>query len=200
MGLKKIMIVDIDAHHGNGTQKAFYQTDDVLYFSMHQFPLYPGSGNSSEIGHGSGEGYSVNVPLKKGMGDQEFLQAINQLVQPIAFAYEPQMILVSCGFDLYHKDRLAELKGTSEGYAMITHLLCRIADQVCDGRIVFIMEGGYHLQGIRDCGLQVMKELCGMPTFEQSRLEKILDGSSGNFPSLKKSIAIQKKYWPILMG
>ena len=197
-GVKKIMVVDIDAHHGNGTQKTFFNTNEVLYISMHQFPCYPGSGNFAEIGHGKGEGYSVNVPLDKGMGDREFVQVMDRLVHPLACAYEPEVILVSCGFDLYQNDLLAELKGTPEGYAMMTRLLCDIADKVCGGRIAFLMEGGYNLQGIRDCGLKVIQELCGIPTFEPSRFDKFISRSQTNFPALRKTIAIHNKYWPVL--
>jgi acetoin utilization deacetylase AcuC-like enzyme len=194
------MIIDIDAHHGNGTQAAFYDSSEVLFISMHQFPCYPGSGNFGEVGRGPGEGYSVNVPLNKGMGDFEFVQVMFRLAAPLARVFEPEMILVSCGFDLYQYDRLAGLNGTPEGYAMMTHLLCRIADEVCDGRIAFIMEGGYSVQGIRDCGRKVLHELCYLPTSAHTRLEKYLNGSTASFPALQKAMAIHAKYWPVLKG
>lgn len=197
-GVKKVMIVDIDAHHGNGTQAAFYDSNDVLFISMHQFPCYPGSGNFGEIGHGSGEGYSVNVPLHKGMGDREFVQVAVQLVDPLACAFEPEVILVSCGFDLYQHDRLAGLNGTPGGYGMLTRCLCRIADMVCGGRIVFIMEGGYSVQGIRECGQRVIRELCDLPTGSEAQLNKIIGVSPAPFATLQKTIAIHKKYWSIL--
>jgi acetoin utilization deacetylase AcuC-like enzyme len=199
-GLKRVMIVDIDAHHGNGTQAAFFNCNDVLFISLHQFPCYPGSGNFSEIGNGPGEGYSVNVPLDRGMGDREFVQVIARLVDPLASAFEPQMILVSCGFDLYQHDRLAGLNGTPGGYAVLTHLLCRMADRVCGGRIAFIMEGGYSVQGIRACGLSVIQELCGIPTGARAQLDKMLGVSPAPFPALQKAIAIHRKYWSILNG
>jgi acetoin utilization deacetylase AcuC-like enzyme len=197
-GLKRVMVVDIDAHHGNGTQKAFYNSKEVMYVSMHQFPCYPGSGNLAEVGEGSGEGYTINVPLDKGMGDREFVQVMDRLVRPLAYAYSPEMILVSCGFDLYRQDRLAGLNGTPDGYAMITRQLCRIADSVCNGRIAFIMEGGYSIQGIRDCALSVIQELCNIPTFEANLLDKMISRSSTSFSALRKAIAIHKAYWPIL--
>jgi acetoin utilization deacetylase AcuC-like enzyme len=196
-GAKRVMIVDIDAHHGNGTQAAFDQSREVLFFSMHQFPCYPGTGNYGEVGQGPGEGYSVNVPLDKGMGDIEFGRVIQRLVEPLARAYEPDMILVSCGFDLYQHDRLAGLNGTPAGYAMLTRQLCRTADAVCGGRIAFLMEGGYSIQGIRECGRSVIHELCGLPSPEADRLEKMVV-SSAPFAALQKSIAIHTKYWPSL--
>ena len=200
MGLKRILIVDIDAHHGNGTQAAFYRSREVLFISMHQFPCYPGSGSLSEIGQGDGEGYTVNIPLQSGMGDGEFVQVVDRMVRPLAYAYSPQAILVSCGFDLYRQDRLASLNGTPQGYAMLTHLLCHIADEVCNGLIVFVMEGGYSTQGIRECGSSVIRELCDMPSFEMSQLHKQIMGSLPPFASLRKALAIHKRYWPILEG
>jgi acetoin utilization deacetylase AcuC-like enzyme len=197
MGLRKIMIIDIDAHHGNGTQAAFYDSNDILFLSMHQFPLYPGSGNFSEIGHGAGEGYSVNVPLDKGMGDHEFIHVINRLAFPLAQAFEPEIILVSCGFDLYRHDRLAGLNGTPDGYAMLTRGLCRIADQMCCGRIIFVMEGGYSVHGIRECGRQVLHTMCNTPAQASPTAGRGIT-SSKNFLSLQKTIGIHKKYWPIL--
>ncbi len=196
-GAKRVMIVDIDAHHGNGTQAAFVQSREVLFFSMHQFPCYPGTGNYGEVGQGPGEGYSVNVPLDKGMGDSEFGKVIQCMVDPLARAYEPDMLLVSCGFDLYQHDRLAGLNGTPAGYAMLTRQLCRIADTVCGGRIAFLMEGGYSIQGIRECGRSVIQELCGLPSVEAERLEK-MTASSTPFSALQKSIAVHTKYWSIL--
>jgi acetoin utilization deacetylase AcuC-like enzyme len=194
---KRVMIVDIDAHHGNGTQAAFDQSREVLFVSMHQFPCYPGTGNYGEVGQGPGEGYSVNVPLDKGMGDIAFGQVLQRLVDPLARSYAPDLLLVSCGFDLYQHDRLAGLNGTPAGYAMLTRQLCRIADTVCGGRVVFIMEGGYSLQGIRECGRSVIEALCGLPSPEAERLERSA-ALSAPFATLQKSIALQAKYWPIL--
>ena len=199
LGLKRIMVVDIDAHHGNGTQAAFYQTDAVLFVSLHQFPCFPGSGNFSEIGNGPGEGYSVNIPLDKGMGDREFVQVLVRIAHPLARAYQPDIILVSCGFDLYRHDRLAGLNGTPEGYAMLTHLLCRMADEVCQGRIAFIMEGGYSVQGIEACGSEVLQVLAGRREPDPSRLEKFCSRETPDFAALQKTISIHKKYWPILI-
>jgi len=122
------MIVDIDAHHGNGAQTAFYDTAEVLYVSMHQFPCYPGTGNLGEVGQGRGEGFTVNIPLPKGYGDRDFAQVIYFMLNPIAREYQPDIILVTCGFDLYRHDRLSEMQGTPAGYAMITHLLLDIAE------------------------------------------------------------------------
>ncbi len=197
-GAKRVMIIDIDAHHGNGTQAAFYDTDEVLYTSWHQFPGYPGTGKLGEVGRGNGEGYTVNVPLPRGHGDRDFARIIYFLLKPVALDYRPDMILVTCGFDLYQHDRLAEMQGTPAGYAMITHLLLDIAESVCGGRIVFIMEGGYSIKGIQECGLRVMQELCDIPSLNGKQLSKIKGSNPARFSALKKVIEVQRKYWKAL--
>ena len=159
-GLKRIMLVDIDAHHGNGAQTIFYDTDEVLCVSIHQFPGFPGTGKLGEVGRGKGEGYTVNVPLRKGHGDADFLCILHFLVRPLALAYQPEIILVPCGFDLWVHDRLAEMRVSAEGYGLMTALLADIAAEVCGGRIAFVMEGGYSAEGIRECGRRVLQSLC----------------------------------------
>jgi acetoin utilization deacetylase AcuC-like enzyme len=121
-GLKRIMVVDIDAHHGNGAQTVFYDTDEVLCVSIHQVPGFPGTGKLGEVGRGKGEGYTMNVPLRKGHGDRDFLCILHFLVRPIARAYQPEIILVPCGFDLWLHDRLAEC-GSRRGLRLMTALL-----------------------------------------------------------------------------
>ncbi|MBW1910296.1 MAG: histone deacetylase [Deltaproteobacteria bacterium] len=194
----RVMIVDIDVHHGNGIQSALYNTDDALYVSLHQFPLYPGTGNFGEVGHGKGEGFTVNVPLAKGHGDRDFARIIYYLLNPLAQEYHPDIILVSCGFDLYQYDRLGGMNVTPEGYALTTFFLLDIAQKVCDGRIAFIMEGGYSLKGIRECGLRVMQELCEVPTLTRDKIEKITRNSSKKLSAVEKVIEIQKEYWKTL--
>lgn len=198
-GVKKIMIVDIDAHHGNGTQTAFYTSSSVLYFSMHQFPCYPGTGNFGETGSGPGEGYSVNVPLPKGLGDREFVQVLHFIVRPLAYAFEPEILLISCGFDLYQHDRLAGMQATPEGYGMITRLLLQLADAVCGGKIAFIMEGGYSIQGIRECGRMVIKEMCALSDLKEDRLNDLIYVDPSELSFLRKSMEVHKKYWKTLL-
>ncbi|MBL7175452.1 MAG: histone deacetylase, partial [Desulfobacteraceae bacterium] len=184
----KLMIVDIDVHHGNGTQAAFYHTDKVLYVSLHQFPAYPGTGNFGEVGQGRGEGFTVNIPLGKGHGDRDFAGIVYLLLNPLAQAYQPDMILVSCGFDLYIYERLGEMKVTPEGYALLTFLLLEIAERFCNGRIAFIMEGGYSSKGIKECGLRVMQELCDVPTLTRKKIDKIMGNSAMKISRVKKVI------------
>lgn len=194
----RVMIVDIDVHHGNGIQSAFYDSDDVLYVSLHQFPFYPGTGNFGEVGQGKGEGFTVNLPLAKGHGNRDFARIIYYLLNPLAEEYQPDIILVSCGFDLYQHDRLGGMNVTPEGYALMTFFLLDVAQKVCDGRIAFVMEGGYSLKGIRECGLRVMQELCEVPTLTKDRVEKVTRNSSKRLAEFEKMIEIQKKYWRLL--
>jgi acetoin utilization deacetylase AcuC-like enzyme len=197
-GAKKVMVVDIDAHHGNGTQRAFYDTDEVLYVSMHQFPAYPGTGNFGETGTGRGEGFTVNVPLGKGQGDNDFGRIVHFLVRPLAETYQPDMMLVSCGFDLYMHDRMGGMRVSPLGYALISALLLEIAETNCNGRIAFIAEGGYSMKGIRQCGLSVMQTLCNVSSMKKSKIDRIKHSPPSRFSVLRKVLEIQKKYWDIL--
>lgn len=196
--VKRVMIVDIDMHHGNGTQTAFYDTDEVLYLSFHHFPCYPGTGNFGEVGTGRGEGFTVNVPLGKGYGDEDFGRMVYFLVNPLAQAYEPEIMLVSCGFDLYIHDRLGAMRVSPEGYGLMTFFLQAIADKVCGGRIGFVMEGGYSLKGIRECGLRVIQALCGLSTVPRRSLDRVVGSSPKKLPFLSKVKQVHSKYWKVL--
>ncbi len=157
--LSRVAIVDIDLHHGNGTQACFYDDPGVLYISTHQYPFYPGTGSFVESGTGDGKGYSVNFPLPAGLGDRTIVPIYTQIVPSILEQYCPQLILVSAGFDAHFQDPLGELKLTPNGYADIASSLIRAAEQHCGGRICFVLEGGYSLDGLRDCTLAVLKEM-----------------------------------------
>lgn len=194
-GLKRIMIVDIDAHHGNGIQSCFYDTDQVLYFSWHEFPGFPGTGKPGETGCGSGEGFTINVPMGKGSGDREFARIAHFLVEPVASQYKPEMILVSCGFDLYVHDPLVGMRVSPQGYALITGILMRIAAIVCDGRIAFVMEGGYSASGIRKCGLEIMHQMCGAKTINCRDMDKVCRVDPFKLSYLKKVFQIHKDFW-----
>ncbi|MEX0683960.1 MAG: histone deacetylase [Dehalococcoidia bacterium] len=142
-GLERIAIIDIDVHHGNGTQDAFYGDGRVLYFSTHQYPFYPGTGDWSEMGEGPGRGAIVNVPLPRGCGDAEYFAAYREVCVPAVHRFKPQFVLVSAGFDAHFADPLAQMLVSTAGYFQIASLLRDLADELCDGRIVFALEGGY---------------------------------------------------------
>ncbi len=147
-GLKRILIVDWDLHHGNGTQDLFYGDRRVLYFSTHQFPAYPGSGSLDEIGRGEAKGFTVNVPLAAGSGTAHYIKVYRQILQPVTRMFRPELILVSAGFDIYEGDPLGDMQVTPEGFACLTRLLMDLADELCGGRIVLVLEGGYDLRGL----------------------------------------------------
>ncbi len=147
-GLKRILIVDFDVHHGNGTQDAFYEDPDVLYFSSHLYPYYPGSGDVDETGRGAGKGSTINVPLPGGCGDKEYHQVYEGILVPVARRFRPDMILVSAGYDTHWADQLAMMQLSVQGFADIIKIIKNLADDLCNGRLVFTLEGGYNLEAI----------------------------------------------------
>lgn len=145
-GLERVLIVDFDVHHGNGTQDIFSQDPSVLYFSTHQYGFfYPGTGHWRETGRRQGEGTTLNVPLPAGVGDAGYTAVFRSLLWPVAERFRPQLLLVSAGFDAHWSDSLASMQLSLTGYAHLVHELCAIAQALCDGRVVFALEGGYHL-------------------------------------------------------
>jgi len=142
-GLPRVLIADWDVHHGNGTQEAFYNDPNVLYFSIHQWPFYPGTGSASQTGAGAGLGSIINVPVSAGSGDSEYLQAFEQKLRPAAIAFRPDFVFISAGFDPQAGDRLGGMKVTTEGFAGLTRIVKEIAQKCCQGRLVSVLEGGY---------------------------------------------------------
>jgi len=160
--LKRVLVVDWDLHHGNGTQRSFEEDPSVLYFSTHQYPYYPGSGAFTEVGRNKGEGFTVNVPLSVGHGDGEYVGIFKKILRPIALEFNPELILVSAGFDIYKDDPLGGMGVTPGGFAALTRCVMEIAQASCGGKIVMTLEGGYHLKGLRDSARAVLNELAGV--------------------------------------
>jgi acetoin utilization deacetylase AcuC-like enzyme len=158
-GFERIAIVDVDLHHGNGTQAAFYEDPGVLYISTHQYPFYPGTGNFDEVGLKEGKGYTLNLPLPSGTGDETFAPLYTHVVAPILEQYKPQLILVSTGFDAYFQDPLGGLSVTRKGYASAAASLIRAARLSCEGKICFVLEGGYSVEGLQECTKAVLLEM-----------------------------------------
>jgi acetoin utilization deacetylase AcuC-like enzyme len=148
--LPKVLIVDWDVHHGNGTQAVFYDDPTVLYFSIHQYPFYPGTGSDEEKGTGKGLGYNINVPMPAGCGDKEYVKAFEGILRPRAIEFDPDFILISAGFDAHKDDPLGGMNVTAQGFAEMTTIVKDIAEKCCDGRIVSVLEGGYNLDGLAD--------------------------------------------------
>jgi len=159
--LKRVMIVDYDVHHGNGTQEVFYEDPRVLYVSTHQFPWYPGSGSSDEMGAGAGLGTTVNIPLPAGTDWPVFDAVIRQVMAPLADRFQPELLLVSAGFDAHWRDPLGELRLANIDFAMITRLLKQIAQDYCNGRILLVQEGGYDLDALAQSAASCFNVLLG---------------------------------------
>jgi len=143
--IERVAIVDFDVHHGNGTQPMTEADPSILFVSTHQYPFYPGTGGVEEIGQRAGVGFTVNLPLRVGVGDEGFMALYNEIVVPVVRRFEPQLILVSAGYDAHWSDPLASLGLSLAGYAWISQTLVGLAADLCDGKIVFVLEGGYNL-------------------------------------------------------
>jgi acetoin utilization deacetylase AcuC-like enzyme len=147
-GLERVAIIDFDVHHGNGTQDAFYADPHVLYTSLHEYPFYPGTGHWRDVGEGAGTGTTVNAALPPGCADAEYLATLDRLILPVLRRYRPQFILVSAGFDAHIADPLANMAVSTLGYRAIALRIAEVAAQVCDGRTVYVLEGGYRLEAL----------------------------------------------------
>jgi len=149
-GNGKVAVIDIDLHHGNGTNDSFYERDDVLYVSTHQSPHYPGTGGLGTIGQGKGKGYTINFPFPGGVGDSTFDLAFESVVEPVLRQFGPSSIMVSIGGDSHYMDPLGGLTLSSQGYIAIVERIERIAKELCDGRISFYLEGGYNVEALAE--------------------------------------------------
>jgi acetoin utilization deacetylase AcuC-like enzyme len=166
MGLERVAIVDFDVHHGNGTQDILYQDPDVLFSSSHQYPFYPGTGAMGETGLGPAEGTIVNVPLSMMTGDEGVKSLYNHVVFPAIRRFEPQLILVSAGFDAHWDDPLANIGLTLPGYYWLCQSLIDLAGELCQNRIVFTLEGGYNLDVLAPGVGNTFRALMGNSDFD----------------------------------
>ncbi len=162
-GLERIMIVDWDVHHGNGTQDAFYVDPGVLFVSLHQQNWYPKlAGELEQVGTGAGAGYTVNIPLPAGTGDRGYCAAFEQLVIPIGLQYRPQLVLISAGQDANWLDPLAQMMVTMAGFRKLSELIRTLAEEVCEGRLVMLQEGGYSAAYVPYCTVAAVEPLLGV--------------------------------------
>jgi len=197
--LQKILIVDWDVHHGNGTQNSFYEDPRVLYFSTHRYAFYPGTGAVTEVGRGRGEGFTVNVPLSPGAGDTEYGIIFEKILKPVALEYQPQLILVSAGFDTHYNDPLGGMEVTERGFARMTQILMEIAAATTEGKLAFTLEGGYNVAAERRSVKAVIEELSqGLPLDKTDLVEE----EKAKYPEMEKFLlqlkGIQKRYWKSL--
>lgn len=159
--MKRVLVIDFDVHHGNGTQKAFYTSPEVLFISTHQAPHYPGTGALDETGKDEGEGFTLNIPMPASMGDAEYLRVFRDVIVPVGQEYDPELVIVSAGFDAHAKDPLGGMNMTHEGYAAITDEILRLARSTCDGKAVFVLEGGYDLAALEKSIVSVLTVMSG---------------------------------------
>ena len=160
-GLKRVLIVDYDVHHGNGTEAMFYDDPSIYFASIHQWPLYPGTGALPDIGRGAGRGFNLNIPVAPGNGDANYAALFEQVLWPAAVRFQPELILVSVGHDAHWSDPLAGMRLTLRGYAHLASEMARMAQALCGGKIVFVMEGGYDLEALANGMANVAHILLG---------------------------------------
>jgi acetoin utilization deacetylase AcuC-like enzyme len=191
-GASRVLVLDWDVHHGNGTQAAFWQRSDILYQSVHQFPFYPGTGAPTEVGLGPGAGFTVNCGLPGGRSDADFGAVFHDLLLPVATAFRPDLVIVSAGFDCHEDDPLGGMLCTERGFAAMCTLVKQLAEATAGGRLVLILEGGY--------------SLVGLPRSVHACLE-VLTGRSEEFPTgagreasqaIRASRDALRPYWPTL--
>ena len=156
-----MLIVDFDVHHGNGTQDAFYDDPSVLFFSTHQYPFYPGTGAAEDIGAGKAAGTTLNVPLPSGVGDQGYRDAFEQLLMPAAWRFRPELILLSAGYDAHWLDPLAGERLSITGTMALVDRVMALAEELCDGKLVVALEGGYHIGALSHSVLSTLRRLRG---------------------------------------
>ncbi len=189
-GIARVLIVDWDLHHGNGTQHTFEEEPDVLYFSTHQYPFYPGTGAVDEFGRGAARGRTVNVAWAAGMGDAEYLAAFDRVLLPIARSFDPRLVLVSCGFDAAAGDLLGGMRLSADGYAALTQRLLSLAG----GKVVLALEGGYNLDAIAAAAAAVTRVLLGE---KQADLDPGPPNSVAN-RVIREVLDIHRPFWPEL--
>ena len=191
-GLQRVLVVDFDVHHGNGTQHTFESDPHVLYVSSHAYPFYPGTGALGEVGTGPGRGFTVNLPLPGGMGDGEYARVYDDIVAPIARAFDAELVLVSAGFDAWGGDPLAPMALTERGYAELARVCLAAAEGAARGRAVFVLEGGYDLDGLALSGAAVARALLG------EEAPPVTPTGRGLDPVVEGYRRVLAPYWPVL--
>lgn len=197
--LERIVILDIDAHHGNGTQEAFYETDKVLYISLHEDPTeFPQTGFEDEIGKGNGLGYNVNIPLPFGTDDRIYLRAMKEIVTPTIRQYKPQFILVSAGLDGHYTDPVANLSLSGLCYKEIWKTIVDLASKTCNGKLVAALEGGYSLKFVGKLATAAIARMSETPYALHDRISKSKKQVKIQGDKIIKEVRkIQRDFWDI---
>lgn len=192
---KKTAIIDIDLHHGNGTSDIFYEDPDVLYISTHQTGIYPGTGMIEETGKGEGEGFNVSIPFPSGCGDKSYELAFEKIIKPIVKQFAPEILFVSFGGDAHYMDTLGSLSLSSPGYVSLCEKIAGLAENVCNSRLVFVLEGGYHLNALSE----VIAGIVG--TWHNKKIDyeftNIRDSMGVGKNIVETVVDVQKKYWKL---
>jgi acetoin utilization deacetylase AcuC-like enzyme len=199
LGLKRVLILDWDVHHGNGTQHAFENDPSVLFFSIHQYPHYPGTGHFTDVGWGKGEGYTLNLPLPRGYGDAEYTAILECLLRPVAMEFSPELILVSAGFDIHVADPLGGMRVTPSGFAAMTRSVIDIAETCCGGRVVFALEGGYNLDALAESMKALFNELAGKSVSSTEAVASRADTRRLEY-AVARSRHVHGQFWKSLKG
>lgn len=186
--IERVIIIDFDVHHGNGTQDTFYTDSSVLYFSTHQYPLYPGTGSIGETGAREGDGFTVNVPLIAGWGDKEYETVFEDILAPVAMRFKPQIILVSAGYDAHWADNIALMRLSVPGFSRLVEIIKVLADTLCQGNLVFALEGGYHHQALSSSVATSLNTLLGSKEIIDPLGKQELNARPTNFDSLIKTV------------
>ena len=189
-GLSRVLLMDWDLHHGNGSQHSFYDDPGVLYASTHQYPYYPGTGAAEDVGQGAGAGYTVNLPIPAGWGDAEYQHLFETVLDPICRQFDPQFVLISAGFDAHVRDPLGGLRMTEAGFGALARVLLRVARDHAGGRCAALLEGGYDLTGLEKSTLRVLDEMGG------EQLDTPLPEADSR-PLLPQVVAVQRTYWEL---
>ena len=194
-GLTRVAVVDYDVHHGNGTQWAFYDDPRVLVISLHQHPFYPQTGAAGECGVGPGEGFTVNIPLSAGAADADYLMLLERIVEPVLAAYAPQLLVLDAGFDAHDRDPLAHMHVSTDGFRRIAARLRDAGARLCDGRVAMAVEGGYHLEALRESLLATVDVLAGedVPPPREAGA-----ATRSGLVALELVRSVQARYWPTL--
>ncbi|MCX9080899.1 MAG: histone deacetylase [Candidatus Methanoperedens sp.] len=189
-GKQRVLIVDWDVHHGNGTQDAFYDDPSVLYFSTHEYPHYPGTGWLDETGTGLGEGYNINVPLPAGTDDSGFVAAFEEILVPAAHEFRPDIVLISAGQDACIEDGLADMKMSVKGFSALASIVRSIANESCGGKLAAVLEGGYDRDLLARCVAEILDVFMGNEA--EKKMHEISPQVRMRLDEVKK---IQQKYW-----
>jgi acetoin utilization deacetylase AcuC-like enzyme len=197
LGCRRVLVLDPDVHHGNGTQHAFETRDDILYVSSHRFPFYPGTGAHDEIGRADGAGYTINLPMPAGLGDGDLLLLYRDVVGPVVRAWAPDLILVSAGFDTWHRDRLGDMQITAKGFAALWALFRSWADAHCPGRLAATLEGGYDPAGVVAGVRTGLDAMAARENVEPGLDALTSEAARGIVARARATLA---PYWPALRG